>query len=86
MKRYYELRVWNLGRLFNLREGVEADSLPKKLYSEKYAHASGPSAGKAIGEAQWADSMKRYYELRGWDDKGVPTEARLSELGVDVRL
>ena len=30
--------------------------------------------------------MKRYYDLRGWDDNGVPTEARLSELGVDVRL
>jgi len=79
-------RVWNLGRLFNLREGVEADTLPKKLYSEKFAHTSGPSAGQAIGEATWADSLRRYYELRGWDAKGVPTEAKLSELGVDVRL
>ena len=26
-------RIWNLGRLFNLREGVEADSLPRKLYA-----------------------------------------------------
>jgi aldehyde:ferredoxin oxidoreductase len=79
-------RVWNLGRLFNLREGVEKDDLPKSLYSESGAFASGPSAGKAIGEATFAESMKRYYDLRGWDDTGTPTEARLSELGVDVRL
>ncbi len=79
-------RVWNLGRLFNLREGVEADTLPKKLYSEKSALASGPSAGQAIGEANWAQSLQHYYKLRGWDDKGVPTEAKLTELGVDVRL
>jgi aldehyde:ferredoxin oxidoreductase len=79
-------RVWNLGRLFNVREGAEPDSLPVKLYSEKYAFDDGPSKGKAIGEATWAESLKRYYELRGWDEKGVPTEAKLAELGVDVRL
>jgi aldehyde:ferredoxin oxidoreductase len=79
-------RVWNLGRLFNLREGAEKDELPKALYSEKSAHTSGPSAGKAVGEAQFATSMAKYYELRGWDANGVPTEARLAALGVDVRL
>jgi len=24
--------------------------------------------------------------LRGWDENGVPTEAKLTELGIDVRL
>jgi aldehyde:ferredoxin oxidoreductase len=79
-------RVWNLGRLLNLREGVEADALPRKLYSEQSAHTSGPSAGQAIGEATWTRSLRRYYELRGWDAQGVPTEAKLRELAVDVRL
>jgi len=27
-----------------------------------------------------------YYSLRGWDKNGVPTEAKLTELGIDVRL
>ena len=42
-------RIWNLGRLFNLREGVEADTIPEKLYAESGAHTSGASAGRAIG-------------------------------------
>jgi aldehyde:ferredoxin oxidoreductase len=79
-------RAWNLGRLFNLREGVEPDTLPKSLYAESGAHTSGPSAGKAIGEAQFAASTQKYYSLRGWDANGVPSEAKLAELGVDVRL
>jgi aldehyde:ferredoxin oxidoreductase len=79
-------RIWNLGRLFNLREGVEADTLPKKLYAESGAHKDGPSAGKAIGEKAFAENMAKYYALRGWDAKGVPSEAKLAELGVDVRL
>jgi aldehyde:ferredoxin oxidoreductase len=79
-------RIWNLGRLFNLREGVEADTLPKKLYAEESALKDGPSAGKAIGEAAFTAALKEYYRLRGWDDNGVPTEARLAEAGVDVRL
>ena len=79
-------RVWNLGRLFNLREGVEPDTLPKALYAESGAHTSGPSAGKSIGEAQFATSTQNYYSFRGWDENGVPSEAKLAELGVDVRL
>jgi len=79
-------RIWNLGRLFNLREGVESDSLPRKLYAEEGAFPEGPSAGKAIGEEAFWMALKEYYELRGWDERGVPTEAKLAELGVDVRL
>ncbi len=79
-------RIWNLGRLFNLREGVEADTLPKKLYEEKSAFADGPSAGKAIGEQAFREAIQQYYTLRGWDENGVPTEDRLAQLGVDVRI
>ena len=43
-------RIWNLGRLFNLREGVEPDDLPQKLYAEEGAHTDGASAGQAIGD------------------------------------
>jgi aldehyde:ferredoxin oxidoreductase len=79
-------RIWNLGRLFNLREGVEVDTLPKKLYLEEYAFTDGPSAGKAIGETALRAGIQEFYALRGWDENGVPTEAKLAEVGVDVRL
>jgi aldehyde:ferredoxin oxidoreductase len=79
-------RIWNLGRLFNLREGVEPDTIPVKLYAEEYAHASGASAGRAIGTATFNAALAEFYALRGWDSHGVPGEAKLAELGVDVRL
>jgi aldehyde:ferredoxin oxidoreductase len=77
-------RIWNLARLYNLREGVEKDDIPKKLY--ELAHTEGPSAGKVVGDDLFHASLQKYYSLRGWDENGVPTEAKLAELGVDVRL
>ena len=79
-------RIWNLGRLFNLREGVEADTVPAKLVEPGDAFSEGPAAGKAIGREAFAEGLREYYRLRGWDESGVPTEAKLAEVGVDVRL
>jgi len=79
-------RIWNLGRLLNLREGVEPDTLPRRLYDAGWAFPEGPSAGKAIGERPFKEALQEYYRLRGWDEAGVPTEAKLAEVGVDVRL
>ena len=58
-------RIWNIGRLFNLREGVEADDLPKKLYEEEAAFAEGPSAGKAIGEQTFRDALAALLQSAG---------------------
>ncbi len=79
-------RVWNLGRLFNLREGMTAadDYLPELLLTKP--HKKGPSAGRVIGTEAFAEKTQEYYRLRGWDENGVPTEQKLAELGVDVRL
>ena len=79
-------RVWNLGRLFNLREGVEPDDIPHKLYMEEGAHTTGASAGRSIGTETFKKALQEFYQIRGWDEHGVPSEAKLAELGVDVRL
>lgn len=79
-------RIWNLGRLFNLREGVEPDDIPRKFYSEEDAHTTGASAGRAVGSEAFKTLLQGYYAYRGWDEHGVPSEAKLAELGVDVRL
>jgi aldehyde:ferredoxin oxidoreductase len=78
-------RAWNLARLFNLRESVEPDDLPRKLYAEDGAFATGPSAGRAIGETRFREALLEYYDLRGWDAAGVPSERKLDELGIDWR-
>jgi len=79
-------RIWNLGRLFNLREGLrrEDDTLPERILN--VPHPEGATAGKTIGAKAFEEALNEYYMLRGWDERGVPSEAKLAELGVDVRL
>jgi aldehyde:ferredoxin oxidoreductase len=70
-------RVWNLERLYNLREGFTKadDTLPARLLNEPVA--DGPSAGFVV---KLEPMLKEYYEFRGWDASGVPTSAKLCEL------
>lgn len=72
-------RIWNMERLFNLREGFtrEDDRLPARFLQES---ASGPAAGQVFEQ----DTMlQEYYRSRGWDEFGIPTEAKLQELGLE---
>ena len=72
-------RVWNLERLYNNREGftTKDDTLPPRLLTE--APVDGPSKG-------WVSNLepmlKEYYRTRGWDENGVPTRQKLTELGL----
>jgi len=74
-------RTWNIERLWNLKAGLTKadDTLPKRLLKE--AHKEGPSAGVVVN----LDAMLPvYYEERGWNQEGVPTEEKLKELGLAV--
>ena len=79
-------RVWNLGRLLNLRLGAAArpDTLPARILEE--AHPDGPAAGRTIGAEAFAAAVQEYYRLRTWDPAGVPLEETLARLQIDVRL
>jgi aldehyde:ferredoxin oxidoreductase len=70
-------RVWNLERLYNLREGFTNldDNLPDRLLNEPVAE--GPSKGFT---AKLAPMLEEYYQFRGWDEKGIPTLDKLEEL------
>ena len=73
-------RIWNLEKLFNLAAGVgpDQDTLPPRLLKEPIEE--GPS----VGEVTRLDEMlPEYYELRGWDENGIPTQAKKDELGID---
>jgi aldehyde:ferredoxin oxidoreductase len=70
-------RVFNLKRLINLRLGatVVNDTLPQRFLEEPR-----PS-GTAAGSLPDLDAMlPLYYEMRGWDAEGRPTEERLRAL------
>jgi aldehyde:ferredoxin oxidoreductase len=79
-------RIWNLGRLLNLRQGITSadDRLPKRMLTESLS--GGAAAGRTIGIEAFSDSLLEYYDSRGWNREGVPTEATLERLDVDVRL
>jgi len=74
-------RIWNLERLYNLREGFTAadDTLPDRLLNEPVAE--GPSAGFTV---KLAPMLQEYYEFRGWDEQGVPLPYTLKELQLDT--
>jgi aldehyde:ferredoxin oxidoreductase len=75
-------RIINLERLFNVREGVRRvdDVLPWRAMNEPIP--DGPSAGMYCPPAELSVMLDEFYRLRGWDAEGVPTAARLADLGL----
>jgi aldehyde:ferredoxin oxidoreductase len=73
-------RIWNLVRLFNIREGLKPgdDKLPPRLFNEPFT--KGPAKGVVLTEVDYKKSLKEYYSLRGWDEKGIPTTEKLKDL------
>ena len=79
-------RIWNLSRLFNVGEGMsrEDDYLPEKFAKEGIK--SGPLKGKTMSKGKQDFMLDKYYELRGWTKKGVPTSETLKRLGIKEEL
>lgn len=72
-------RTLNMTRMFNVREGFTAadDTLPEKLFAPL---ANGRLAGAGIDRQAFAAAVQLYYAMRGWDENGVPSAAKLHEL------
>lgn len=72
-------RIYNLTRLFNVREGASRreDTLPQRLLTESLA--TGPAAGNLPDPE---GMLSEYYLIRGWDANGRPTLSKLRELGL----
>jgi aldehyde:ferredoxin oxidoreductase len=76
-------RIWNLVRLFNLREGHDTsnDRLPKRLFNDPFTR--GPAKGVLIKKDEFDNSLQEYYSIRGWSKKGIPTNKKVKELGIE---
>ncbi|MHA1348102.1 MAG: aldehyde ferredoxin oxidoreductase C-terminal domain-containing protein, partial [Candidatus Heimdallarchaeaceae archaeon] len=73
-------RIYNLERLFNIREGIgkDQDRLPIRFTDEPLPE--GPAKGQVV---ELDKMLPDYYKLRGWDwETGYPTEEKLKELGL----
>ena len=77
-------RSINMARIFNYREGFtfKDDTLPEVFYQD---FKGGPLDGQgAINKKDFEKAIKLRYELMGWNpDTGIPTSAKLIELGLD---
>jgi aldehyde:ferredoxin oxidoreductase len=75
-------RVFNVERAFLCREGIRRkdDHLIGKWVDGPVPN--GPFKGESIDPEKWEGMLDDYYRLRGWDNDGVPTRAKLTELGL----
>jgi aldehyde:ferredoxin oxidoreductase len=73
-------RSLNVKRLLNISCGLTRadDSLPYRFTHEPFR--SGNSAGHV---PDLPKMLAEYYECRGWDENGIPTSGKLSELGLE---
>ena len=76
-------RLNNICRMFNVREGFSRkdDTLPKRLMTEPLKF--GLTKGELIDQMGFDQMLNEYYEARKWDSNGVPTAAKLIELGLE---
>lgn len=72
-------RIWNLERLFNLREGFSRkdDTLPKRFLEEPLS--DGSTKGQVV---ELEHMLDEYYIFRGWDEEGRPKARKLEQLGI----
>lgn len=70
----------NLVRAFNLRHGISPE-----LDRPSIRYGSTPLDGQLVGIGimqHWDDMLANYYQLMGWDEKGVPTRETLEALAI----
>ncbi len=70
-------RIWNLERLFNYKAGItkEEDTINPRLLNNPLP--DGPSAGEVVN---LEEMLEEYYQLRGWNEEGIPGEEKRTEL------
>ena len=73
-------RIYNLARIYNIREGLTRadDTLPARLLEDPLPE--GPAKGEVVNLEPLLDA---YYDYRGWDRDGIPTQDKLRELGLE---
>ncbi len=76
-------RIWNLTRLFNIREGLrkEDENLPNRAFEDPIP--SGIAKGRKLEKSQLEYMLREYYAIRGWDESGIPRKEKIKQLKLD---
>jgi aldehyde:ferredoxin oxidoreductase len=79
-------RIYALIKLFWLREYPEtdrsADYPPDAWFDPSFADTEGPIAGRILERDKYDGLLQHYYDIRGYDTRGIPTRATLDGLGL----
>jgi len=70
-------RIFNLERMFNVREGLVVDTLPDRLLKEPQV----PDNPATVVPLEIL--LPRYYKGRGWDSRGLPKNKTLKRLKLE---
>jgi len=72
-------RIYNLARLFNVREGFtrKDDCIPQRLYEAR------EDTQWKITREDFEKMLDEYYRLRNWDKNGKPSDEILKKLGIE---
>lgn len=76
-------RLYTVEKAFLVREGLRRkdDALAGKWGNEPVP--DGPCKGERIDPEKFSKLLDEYYQLRGWDEEGIPTSVTLSALGLE---
>ncbi|MGC8564176.1 MAG: aldehyde ferredoxin oxidoreductase family protein [Fervidicoccaceae archaeon] len=78
-------RIYSLIRAFWIRERGswrrELDYPPIRWFKQPLTR--GSLAGKKLDLQSYDKMLSMYYEIRGWDERGIPRKETLSSLGLD---
>ncbi len=77
-------RIYIMERYINSRRGLTRDDdiLPYRVMKEPIP--DGPVKGRCCTEDQLEGMLSVYYELRGYNNDGIPTEKILAELEIPI--
>ncbi|MBP1631845.1 MAG: formaldehyde:ferredoxin oxidoreductase [Acidobacteria bacterium] len=79
-------RIYALMKLFWLREFPDtdrrADYPPAAWFDPANADTEGPIAGRHLEYDKYDELLAHYYDIRGYDHRGIPTRETLERLGL----
>ncbi|MGB3905728.1 MAG: aldehyde ferredoxin oxidoreductase C-terminal domain-containing protein, partial [Anaerolineae bacterium] len=73
-------RVVNILRAFNIRHGISPE-LDRPSFRYGSVPVDGPAVGTGVSPV-WDEMLANYYELMGWDERGVPKRETLEALEI----
>ncbi|MEW6365590.1 MAG: aldehyde ferredoxin oxidoreductase family protein [Acidobacteriota bacterium] len=80
-------RIYALMKAFWAREYPDwdrsTDYPPKIWFDPANADTDGPIAGKILEMEKYEKLLDEYYDIRGYDSRGIPTKKTMRELGLE---